>query len=166
MAKLIVGNNISDIMERYRKAGNNVNSVCKVAVYKGAKYMADEIKRELKALPVVDGKNGKPPYVHKGKKLESISSIQKKDLIKSFGISKFNNDSGRLTVKLGFDGYGSYATKKHLNGIPNQLLIRSLEKGTSFLNKNNVVTRTVNKSKNKVEKIIVDNFYESIKKEL
>lgn len=171
MAKLIVGNEIANIIKQYRQAAKSIDSIGKAAVYKGAGYMADAVKREIRSISVVDDKSGRPPYVRKGKKLTSISSIQKNDLLNSFGISKFDSSeseqgSGQIAVKLGFDGYGSYPTRKHLKGIPNQLLIRSLEKGTSFLKKNNVVTRTVNQNKNKVEKIIVDNFYDNIKKEL
>lgn len=168
MAKLIVGKEVANVIALYRKAGGRIDACAKRAVYKGAGLMADAIKQELKALPTVSDKNGLPPYAPAGTKLKSISKVQKRDLIDSLGISGFDRDErndGNISVKIGFDGFGSYPTKSYPEGIPNQLLMRSLEKGTSFLKKNSVVTKTVKRMRQTVEITIADEMMKLLKKE-
>ena len=172
MAKLIVGKEVANVIALYRKAGGRIDACAKRAVYKGAGQMADAIKQELKALPTVSDKNGLPPYAPAGTKLKSISKVQKRDLIDSLGISGFDKGErgdvtvgGYISVKIGFDGYGSYPTKSYPEGIPNQLLMRSLEKGTSFLKKNSVVTKTVKRMRQTVEITIADEMMKLLKKE-
>lgn len=166
MARMEIGKGIDLTIKSYQKASKNIAATIKQAVYPAAGYLADKIAAGLNELPTVEGKDGKPPYMAPGYKLDSISPVQKQDLIKGFGITAFENKNGYINVKLGFDGYGSYPTKKHPRGIPNALLIRSLEKGTDFLKKNNFITKIYNREKKTVEKQLGKNFNELISKEL
>lgn len=166
MARLEVGKGIGMIVSQYAKSATKITPIIKQAVYPAAGYMYKKIRSELNELPTVDGKDGKPPYMMAGYKLDSISSIQKKDLLNGFGISKFENRDGYINVKIGFDGYGSYATKNWPRGIPNALLIRSLSKGTDFLKKNDFITKIYNREKKTVEKQLEENFNKIISKEL
>ena len=166
MAQIMLSKDLGRLISDIQKFGQrSLSPIIKQAVYVGAGYMADRIKKELQALPVQDGKRGLPPYVSKGKKLDSISSVQKKDLINSFGVTPFKYENGYTSVKIGFDNYGSYSTRRYPKGIPNQLLARSLERGTSFLKPNKVITRTVNSSKNQTLKIMEQEFKNQIEKE-
>ena len=166
MARMEIGKGIDLTIKSYQKASKNIAATIKQAVHPAAGYLADKIAAGLNELPTVEGKDGKPPYMAPGYKLDSISPVQKQDLIKGFGITAFENKNGYINVKLGFDGYGSYPTKKHPRGIPNALLIRSLEKGTDFLKKNNFITKIYNREKKTVEKQLGKNFNELISKEL
>lgn len=166
MAKLEMGKGLELTLKNYQKASGNITSTIKRAVYPAAGYLAKKISAALNELPTVDGKDGKPPYMAPGYKANSISSLQKKDLIKGFGISAFEEKNGYINVKLGFDSYGSYPTKNWPRGIPNALLIRSLEKGTDFLKKNDFITKIYRREKKAVEKQLEENFNELISKEL
>lgn len=166
MARLELGKGMDIVINAYRSTSKKVTPIIKEAVYPAAGYLAKKIAAGIQELPTVDGKNGKPPYAPPGHKLNSISSVQKKDLLNGFGISKFENKNGYVNVKLGFDGYGSYPTANWPNGIPIPLLIRSLSKGTDFLKKNDFITKIYNREKKTVEKQLEDNFNKIISKEL
>ena len=73
---------------------------------------------------------------------------------------------GYINTKLGFDGYGSVPTKSHPNGIPNTLLMRSIESGTSFRKKNAVVRRSVNQAKASAVKAMADTIDDELRKEI
>lgn len=166
MAKMTVGKGVGVTIDKFENVSKQLSNYMKPAIYKASGFMIKKINAALKSLEVVDGKKGLPPYAAPGSKLQSISSVQKQDLINGLGIAGFSNDNGFLNVKIGFDGYGSYPTQSHPNGIPNVLLIRSLENGTSFLKRNPVITNTVNANRKQTEKILEDEFNKIITKEL
>lgn len=168
MARFEVGKGINLTIGAYEKAEKNLLSNIKPAVYQGAGFLSKQIVQSLQSLQTYDRKDGSglPPFLATGKKANSISSVQKKDIIKGFGIASFENNNGFINVKIGFDGYGSYKTKSFPNGIPNVLIVRSLEKGTEFLLKNNVVTKAVKNNEKKTIKILEEEFNRRIKKEL
>jgi hypothetical protein len=168
VAYLDIGKGIKLTINSYDRLDQGLEGCIKPAVYNGAAYMSKEIMNALQALPTYDRKDGSglPPYMPNGQKAHSISSVQKQDIINGFGIAAFENKNGFINVKIGFDGYGSYKTKSFPRGIPNVLIVRSLEKGTKFLRKNNFVTRTVKSSYNKTIKILEEEFNKNISKEL
>lgn len=130
--------------------------IVKRAVYEGAAVVADAIKEGLKSIPVQEGK-GTPEN-----KLHGITKKQKADLINGFGLAPIENSNGYIQTKAGFDGYGSVKTKAYPKGLPNVLLARSLESGTSFRKKIPVIRRAVTKSRKQAEKVMD----ETINKEL
>ena len=168
MARLEVGKGIHLTISAYQKTEKKLQSYIKPSVYQGAAYMSKKIVAALEALPTQDRKGGSglPPYIKEDKKANSISTIQKQDIINGFGIASFENKKGFINVKIGFDGYGSYRTKSFPQGVPNVLVVRSLEVGTDFLKKNNIVTRTVKANENKTIKILEEEFNKRIAKEL
>lgn len=97
------------------------------AVHAGAGVVADVIRASLEALPEDNFARLRP-----GEVFSVISPQQKKDLAASFGLSEMKRDkNGFVYTKAGFDGYGRFKTKKYPNGLPNALLARSIEKGSS-----------------------------------
>ncbi|GFI71513.1 hypothetical protein IMSAG250_00718 [Clostridiales bacterium] len=168
MARLEIGKGIDLTISGYKKAEQKLQSYIKPSVYKGAAYMSEKIVSALEALPTQDRKDGSglPPFMRKGKKASGISTIQKQDIINGFGIAAFENKNGFINVKIGFDGYGSYRTNSFPQGIPNVLVVRSLEIGTDFLKKNSVVTQTVKANENKTIKILEEEFNKRVTKEL
>lgn len=125
--------------------------IIKSAVYKGAALVADEIKQGLKALPIEEGTNNLPPVGDARNKLTGVSRRQKADLIDSFGLAPIENDGGYIQTKAGVDGYGSVPTKKYPNGVPNVMLMRSIESGTSFRQKNPIFRKATNRARKRAE---------------
>ena len=75
------------------------------AVYEGAKIVADQIKANIKSIPIsyAWGTPSKP--------VEGITPYQRKGLIDGFGISHMKNESGYINVKTGFNGYNKTVSK-------------------------------------------------------
>lgn len=122
------------------KLAKQSDEVARKAIYAGAKIVADEIKRNIQSLP-----EEKYRHLKSGEQFSGVPKQQKNDLIKSFGISPISVDNlGNWNAKVGFDGYGSTPTKKYPNGLPNQLLARSVESGSSVRKKKPFVRPAVN----------------------
>lgn len=103
--------------------------IAKKAIYRGAKIVADKIKENLRGVRNVHG-------------------YQKQDLIEAFGVTPISRDrEGYINAKVGFDGYGSKPTDSYPRGIPNQLLARAIESGTSFRPKQPFVRPAVSATK-------------------
>jgi len=127
------------------KLGTKSVDVGKKMVYAGSKVVANEIKRGLKSLP-----EDKFRYLHGDDKFSGVPKEQKKDLENSFGVTFIDIDNkGNTNAKVGFDGYGSFKTKKYPKGVPNQLLARAIESGSSARKKTPFVRKATNRSKNK-----------------
>jgi len=158
---------LDEYAEKVQRLSRNADKIMRRAVYKGGGVVADAVKKGLGDIPIQEGPNGLPPYARRGEKLMGVSSRQKKDLIKSMGLAHIQEkELGYINTKLGFDGYGSVPTKSHPNGIPNTLLMRSIESGTSFRKKNAVVRRSVNQAKASAVKAMADTIDDELRKEI
>lgn len=123
---------IDEYALRLSSLGAKTSSVAGKAIYAAADIVADGIKKNIDSLPEVDDRYNILAY-RRGKK-SRLSAAQKKGLMESFGIAKMQKDSdGFYNVKLGFDGYNSVQTKKYPKGQPNQLIARTLESGSSYM---------------------------------
>lgn len=131
--------------EEYQKKIEEIyedtDAVLKAAVYEGAKVIADEIKSQIKALPI-DDRIGTPEHP-----LQGVTKRQKADLINGFGLAPIKKKGDYINTKAGMDGYGTVPTKKYPNGVPNQLLMRSVESGTTFRKKHPIFRPAVRKAK-------------------
>lgn len=139
----IESSGINEAMAKLSALGKDTGDIARKTVYQGAAVVADAVKEELKKLPVQEGENGMPPYVKDGEKLTGVTRKQKGDLIDSMGIAPIQEfkGNGYIQTKIGWDGYGSVKTAAYPGGLPNQLLMRSIESGTSFRKKNPLVRR-------------------------
>ena len=131
--------------------GNESEEIVKSAVYKGAAIVADEIKSGINSIPIQEGDNGLPPMGTAENKLYGISRKQKGDLMDSFGLAPMENDGDYIQTKAGVDGYGSIPTKKYPGGVPNVMLMRSIESGTSFRDKHPVFRQATNRARKRAE---------------
>ena len=116
------------------------------AVYAGAGIVADAIKENIKALPIVRGYGTEDNPLPGG-----VTAPQKAGLIDGLGIAPMQNDMGYLNVKIGFDGYNATKTEKYPQGQPNQLVARGVESGTSWKKKKPFIRPAVNSSRNRAE---------------
>lgn len=110
------------------------------AIYEGAGLVARACASAIDALPVSNQYNS-----------GVINSVQKAGLKEGFGISHAESDGDYRHVKLGFDGYNNYKTKKYPNGQPNSLIARSINSGSSWRKKNPFMDRATRASKSACE---------------
>lgn len=101
------------------------------AVKAGAEIVADKIRDNLNALPTEEFRK-----LNEGEIFRGLPEGQKRDLQDSFGLTPIEKDkNGFIHTKAGFDDYGSFPTNEYPEGIPNQLLARSVESGSSVRHK-------------------------------
>lgn len=112
--------------------------VCGSAIYAAADIVADAMRRELEKVPTDEH------FATTDDPVRGPKKIQKESLLQSLGIAKMQDDGrGFLNVKIGFDGYNRVKTKRWPKGQPNQMVARSIESGTSWMQKNPFVRRAV-----------------------
>ena len=129
------------------------------AIYAGAGIVADAIKANIRALPIVTG------YGTETNKLPGgVTAAQKAGLTDGLGISHMQDDAGYLNVKIGFDGYNATKTEKYPQGQPNQLVARGVESGTSWKQKKPFVRPAVTKSRKQAEDTMAKIIDEEIEK--
>lgn len=124
----------------------------------GAAPVADEIRRRLRNLPEDEYRHLNPGEVFTG-----IPAGQKEDLLDSLGVTPPQRDrKGFVNVKVGFDGYGSYPTRAYPEGVPNALIARAVESGSSVRKKTPFVRPAVQATR----KEAVDEMDKTIRQEL
>lgn len=110
------------------------------AVHAGAAPVADQIRRNLEGIPSEAFRKLQP-----GELIHGLSDSEKSDLQESFGLSPISRDkNGFVHTKAGFDGYGSFPTKTYPQGVPNALVARAAESGSSVREKTPFVRPAVN----------------------
>ena len=141
MAKVTIKDS-SEWTKKLDKLNRKTDEIAGKAIYSAAGIVADEIKNNIKKLPVSNkfGTSYDP--------ISGITNKQKADLIDGYGISPMQVDTDfDINVKIGFDGYGSTPTKKYPKGLPNVLLARSIESGTTFRTRTPFVGPGIRKTK-------------------
>ena len=124
-------------------AGNN--EILEKAAQAGAGPVADEIRRRLRNLPADEYRRLGPGEVFTG-----LPEGQKQDLLDSLGVTPPQRDrTGFVNVKVGFDGYGSFPTSAYPKGVPNALIARAVESGSSVREKTPFVRPAVNATRKK-----------------
>lgn len=131
------------------RCANETDRVAKEAIYEGAKILADEVKAGIDTI-------------------QGIHEYQRDDLKAALGVTPMKqNKNEDWNAKIGFDGYGSKPTEKYPQGVPNQLLARAIESGTSFRPKTPFVRRALNKRKADAIKAmgaVIETEFEKIRK--
>lgn len=155
----ISGNGLDSIIKAFEQAADNLGDTCDKAMYKAAGRIADEVKAGLQGLPVHDNERT-------GHRIRGVTADQKADLIASMGIASFRKNDEYVETSIGFAGYGSTPTKKYPDGIPNRLLMRSVESGNSFRQKTPVVRPALNRVKKEAAEILKNEVTEQLKKEI
>lgn len=103
------------------------DEIAKRALYDAADVVANKVRANIEAIPEDNFR-----FLHEEDQLSSVSRGQKDDLLNGLKVTPIDKDgSGWWNVVVGFDGYGSFPTKKYPKGVPNLLLARSVESGSS-----------------------------------
>lgn len=144
MAKMEISG-FEELELQLSKLGNP--EISKEVVQAGAQPIADQIRKNLEGLP-----EDKFRRLAKDEVFTGVPKQQKKDLLESMGITPPDiNYDGNTNIKIGFDGYGKIPTKKYPKGVPNQLLARAIESGSSVRKKTPFIRRGEGKSKKLAE---------------
>lgn len=150
MAKIkVVG--IESFIKDINELAGDAEGICKMAVYDGAAVVADAVKANINALPTRVNK-----FVPKGHQARGATANEKAALISGFGISRMRAN-GTVDVSIGFDGYTE-------TGKPISMIARSIESGTSWLQKMPFVNKGIASSKGAAEAAMQKRFDEEIKK--
>lgn len=129
-------------------------SVAGPAIYEAAGIVADEIAAKLAGIPTDErwGTSGMPT--------SGPREAQAQGVYRALGIAKLQDQDGFINVKIGFDGYNGLKSARWPNGQPNQMVARSIERGTYFMQANPFVKPAVAATRGaalKAMKNIVDN---------
>lgn len=117
--------------------------IAKKALFAAGEIVADKVRENLEALPEENFRK-----LREGESFDGLPAEQKQDLVDSFGVTPIQRDEdGIWSVKIGFDGYGRSPTKAYPKGLPNQLLARAVESGSSVRQKHPFVRPAVNATK-------------------
>lgn len=141
------------------RLGRDTERIAGAAIYAGAEIVADQIKQNIRSLPIVRGFGTASNPLPGG-----VTSAQKQGLMDGFGVAPMQNDQGFMNVKLGFDGYNRTRTKKYPQGQPNQLVARGVESGASWKQKHPFVRTAINASRKQAEAKMAEVLDEEIEK--
>lgn len=149
------------LFEGLQALEKDTEEVLRRSLYDGAKVAAKAVKANAEGLPL------ESHYVNpKARLLAGITAYQKKDLLKSIYVARHKrNDSGWDTV-IGFRGYGSKPSKKYPKGLPNQLLARAIESGSSVRQKNPFIRQAVNACRKDAVEAMKKTFDEEVEKRM
>lgn len=129
---------LNEYVRKLENLSNTFNAeICvENAVTKGSQVVAEYTVKELNGLPVDNKK-----WATQEDKRHGVRSIEKKELIESFGVTPLEIKKNIINRKTGVDrGYVS-------TGVPFVVLARSLERGTTFMDKNPVFSRASRKAR-------------------
>lgn len=160
MAKMQV-TGLEEFSKKLRALGGAGEAVAKAALYDGAALLADQIRRNIEALP-----EDKDRLLKDGEQFDVVSPRDKKDLLDHFGVARMREDGGQVSTLIGFNGYGSRRTEKYPKGLPMPLLARSIESGSSVRRKHPFVRPAVNAARAQVVEKMAETAREQIKKQM
>lgn len=128
---------LKEYVAKLENLSNSFNAeVCvENAVTKGAEVVSEMTLDALRSMETDD------TWAKDGSKRKSIRTYERDDLIKVWGVTPLQVKNNVVDRKTGVDyGYNRANT-------PNILVARAMEKGTSFMEKNPVISRTSRKAR-------------------
>lgn len=136
-----------DLNKRMEKLRISVQkNIGKQALYGGADIFADELRKEAEGIPDEVFK-----HLDREEKFRSVAEKDKEHLIEGLGISEFFTQDGVTMTSVGFDGYQGIPTEKYPKGIPNALLARAINSGSSVRQRYPFMDNAAKKAAPKVE---------------
>lgn len=152
MAKFKVGNGIDKYVANLEELSNASDLMIQRAAFEGAAIVTDAVRTNIQHLPTRRGGH------YTRNKANGITETQKAGLLNGLGIAPFRNDNGYIHVKVGMDGYNGNVSKKYPKGQPNAMIARSVEAGTSFLQKHPFIAPAVRSTRAQAERAMAEAF--------
>ena len=152
---------VDDYVAQLQNLYNRSDEVVGAAVYNGAKTVMKYVSAAVDGI-VTDNRHGSPEHRTSGP-----NAYQKEGLVRSLGITPARYDGTFYNVKIGFDGYNKLKTKTWPQGQPNSMIARSVESGTSWMQKQPFMRKAEQSAKIPCEKVMaetVDKAIQSIMK--
>ena len=162
----ITDKGLDKVIQSLERLEGNLDNKVDRALYLAAGQIADEVKSGLQSIPIHENDYGRSPWVKNGQKLNGITATEKADLLGGFGIAHFRKGDGYVETSIGFTGNGSVPTKKYPSGVPNRVLMRTVESGNSIRRKIPVIRPAVNRVKKRAEETIKQELIKQIKEEI
>lgn len=129
------------------------------AIIAGSEPVADAIRAGIQHIPSEDFR-----FLRGEDAFHSIANSEKQALDAGFGRTPVRRLGENINTKLGWDGYGNHPTKKYPKGVPNQLIARAVESGSSVRQKHPFVRSAVNRTRQKALKEMEKSIDEDTKK--
>ena len=136
---------VDDYISQLSKIYGDTDEIIGRAIYEGAAVVMQSVVSGIEGI-AVDNR-----YGTETEKTAGPNSYQKEGLKRSVGITKMRIDGSFRNVKIGFDGYNGLKTKTWPNGQPNAMIARSIESGTSWMQKQPFMRKAENSSRSKCE---------------
>lgn len=150
MARLNVGNGLTEYVGQLQKLGKDTEVYVGRAIYEGAAVVADAFADAIRGLPTS----------------KDFTDLHKAGLLDGLGISKAQTDAGVRNVKIGIDGYNSIRTKKYPNGQPNSMIARSVDAGSSWRPAHPWITKATNRARKAAEEAMKNEIEKQIENEM
>lgn len=154
----ITSKKAAEYLRNLENLSDHTDDICKMAVYEGAKVVADAISQSIDGITVHSLPEGKKYYYlsdkarASGEMLDGVTKEQAQGLKDGLGVAVMEYKGKAWNTKIGFDGYNSIKTEKYPNGQPNALIARSVESGSlGYRNKTPFIAPAVEKVKKTAE---------------
>ena len=155
MAKLTVGTGLTKYLEQLGNLADRADGMAGRAIYEGAKIVADQIRSNIQALPVQDG-------TPRTGTRRNPTQVEKDGMLAGLGVAKKQDDGGFINVKIGMDGYNSHVTEKYPKGHPNAMIARTINAGSTYMNRIPFIDNAVRATKAAAEKAMEEVINEGI----
>ena len=149
---------VDKLVQQYEKLNKNTEKVIGSAIYNGAGVVMKAVKSGVEGI-ATDNRFGTAENPVSGP-----TTIQKIGLQHALGIAKMRNDNGFWNVKIGFDGYNNVKTKRWPSGQPNAMVARSIESGTSWMQKQSFMRKAEQSARSQCEKVMSETVDKEIQK--
>lgn len=159
MPKFTIGKGLDQYLAQLGNLEHRADGLAGRAIYEGAKIVADKIRSNIEKMPVQ-----KEPQKRGHRRDPYQDEID--GLLDGLGISKKRVDDGFINVKIGMDGYNKNVTDSYPMGHPNAMVARSINIGTTFMNKHPFITQAVTSQKKAAEEKMKEIIEEGIKEEM
>lgn len=143
-------------LDELKQMQDAIVPICKMGLYDGARAALDAVLAEIDNIP--DRR-----YINSGM-ARGLTKSDKDDLRAGLGISRMRDVDGQVSVKIGFDGYGSHSTPTWPNGVPVAMIARAICRGMSWLEKYDFVSKAIRKSRAQIESGIANRIDSQIQK--
>ena len=165
--------------------GDKITGIMKMGLYDGAAVGTQKYKSALRNINIAHNALEKTrvsqigidqyikdypylKYLHadESDKISGVPEYQVSSLVDSVALEKMTETKNSVYNFVNVNGYDGVPTKKYPRGVPNRLILRAIEHGTSFRNATNIVDHAKKEMANQVRNVMRKTIVEEVKKEL